>query len=319
MNNNTIRRRIPKNSLNKPLKNKKKFFVIPLTFGKGLKISIVEIKRKFLANRRQYAAICLVAVLMLTSSMFVYKNYIAKGATYGWLQTDWSGGVATTTATHTNNQENWTYFSSKTDNVSTAGGTLTQTSASPDVWIETTDTDFVDHGTATSTGTYITGGKVYPKKSVGATCSSNSECLNVPCVLGICDSSWLSGPCSGIVVKNVDSGMERWKSTRTNCVSPQCLGGALVDDNSVDFGTYPNWYPARNICKQIGGRLPINSELLCILSNKSSYGNNFYSNSYYWTSGQSSLENAIASYSGVSISEAISKDSYTYIRCVISL
>ena len=49
-------------------------------------------------------------------------------------------------------------------------------------------------------------------------------------------------------------------------------------NNSVDFSLYP----ARNACKDLGGRLPTRAELTCMYTNKSYYGN--FVNQYYWSS-----------------------------------
>jgi hypothetical protein len=99
--------------------------------------------------------------------------------------------------------------------------------------------------------------------------------------------------------------LQKWHNSTTevttDCGSPQCLTGidpsfptypALVgnDKNNLDFTTYP----ARNACKAIGGRLPNQAELSSIITNKSSYGNNFKSLStdYYWTNLNASPRNA---------------------------
>ena len=191
MKTNKIRRRIAKKPFSMP--NPKKYLVIPLSFGKGLKLSIVEVKRKFFAKPWQYAAMSMISILLVSSSMFVYKNYFAKGATYGWLQTSWSGGASATTATHTNNQENWTYYSSKTANLSTADGVITQTSASPTTWTETADADFSDNGTYTNT--YNSNGSVRSKKANGVACTTAGECLGGYCLSNYCRSNWNAGPC----------------------------------------------------------------------------------------------------------------------------
>ena len=45
----------------------------------------------------------------------------------------------------------------------------------------------------------------------------------------------------------------------------------LVADNTIDFSAYP----ARQACKNIGGRLPVTSEIIAIYNGRASYGNNF--------------------------------------------
>lgn len=96
-------------------------------------------------------------------------------------------------------------------------------------------------------------------------------------------SSWMDGPCflndNIQVYGQIFSGLE-W-GPEMACLSPQCLGGKLVSgNNNIDF----NFFPSRNVCKSIGGRLPSIGELNCIYSNKS-----FYSifSKMYWSDQES--------------------------------
>ena len=56
----------------------------------------------------------------------------------------------------------------------------------------------------------------------------------------------------------------QWKTSQTYCYAPHCevIGGGatLVADNTLDFSEYP----ARDACKDVGGRLPTRDELLCM-------------------------------------------------------
>ena len=61
----------------------------------------------------------------------------------------------------------------------------------------------------------------------------------------------------------------------------------LVADNSIDFTNYP----ARNVCKTIGSRLPNMQELFAIQSNKVYYGNNF-GNDAYWSATENDTSSA---------------------------
>lgn len=56
----------------------------------------------------------------------------------------------------------------------------------------------------------------------------------------------------------------------------------MVADNTVDFSVYP----ARQACKNIGGRLPNIHELVAIYNAQSSYGDNFVPTNYYWASAE---------------------------------
>ncbi|NCA93815.1 MAG: DUF1566 domain-containing protein [Sphingobacteriia bacterium] len=65
------------------------------------------------------------------------------------------------------------------------------------------------------------------------------------------------------------------------------VGDELVADNTVNFVDYP----ARQACKDAGGRLPTLSELQCIYTNRVSFGNNF-GTSHYWSSTEGSTTSA---------------------------
>jgi len=56
--------------------------------------------------------------LVVAVGVFVYRNYIAKAATYGWIQTTWSSLTANT-AQHTTDQTGWTQYSAVDSSVST--------------------------------------------------------------------------------------------------------------------------------------------------------------------------------------------------------
>lgn len=85
---------------------------------------------------------------------------------------------------------------------------------------------------------------------------------------------------------------------------PQCgINGGQVDDlvadNSVDFdgattdlSGNDNDYPARQACKDIGGRLPSVSELQCIKDHASSYNTYGSFSGSYWTSSEANTSYA---------------------------
>jgi hypothetical protein len=58
-------------------------------------------------------------------------------------------------------------------------------------------------------------------------------------------------------------------------------GDNLVVDNTFDFSAY---YPARQACKAVGGRLPTINELQCMYTYRGTYGLNFSAGSYWWSS-----------------------------------
>jgi hypothetical protein len=91
------------------------------------------------------------------------------------------------------------------------------------------------------------------------------------------------GDGSFVIVARADLASAAWKSTNTACDRPQCGtdggqdGDNLVADNTTGFSAYP----ARDACKQIGGRLPTKAELQAIYTNRASFGT--FSASYYWS------------------------------------
>ena len=113
-------------------------------------------------------------------------------------------------------------------------------------------------------------------------CASGYVCFNN----GECILPWISGFC-GIDVYYIDSSTEQWKTSNTVCEGPQCsittdcfetYCNNLVISNSIDFSEYP----ARNVCKALGGRLPTITELYCIYTNKINYGT--FMDNTYWSS-----------------------------------
>jgi len=86
--------------------------------------------------------------------IFVYQNYIAKAATYGWVQTAWSSLTANT-AQHTTDQNNWVQYSAVDANVAT-GDSVSITSETTAL----THTLSADFSAGTSQGTLTTGDQV---------------------------------------------------------------------------------------------------------------------------------------------------------------
>jgi len=104
-----------------------------------------------------------------------------------------------------------------------------------------------------------------------------------------CDLTWrcpgLMGDGTGLLVKRANETSRQWKISNSACDTPQCGtdGGQadnLVADNTIDFSAY---YPARQACKDAGGRLPTMAEIQCIFSYQGLFGSNFGYN-MYWTS-----------------------------------
>jgi hypothetical protein len=136
-----------------------------------------------------------------------------------------------------------------------------------------------------------------------------------------CDMTWrcpgLMGDGSGLLVKRTDEGGNAWKIWQNACDTPECgtdgaqNGDNLVADNTFNFGAY---YPARQTCKNVGGRLPTLAEIQCIYAYRGTYGTSFYGD-YYWTSGESANAGyAWAFYNGGSY-EKVKTTGYRF-RCV---
>jgi len=113
-----------------------------------------------LANPKKQKKIIIYSTIFLAIavvSFFTY-NFIAKGATYGWLQATWNGGADTeAVANHTSNQSGWTKFFSKDDNISTADNQLTLIATEGGI-TETDDEDFNAGTTGGDWGIVVTGG-----------------------------------------------------------------------------------------------------------------------------------------------------------------
>lgn len=281
-------------------------------------------------KRTLFSSFLILSLFILSGFFFFSHNEKIKGATYGWIQSSWIGGITTNTANHTDNQENWTEFASKDDNIIVTPEGEVTISGTSDSWVETSDTDFT---TGTNTKLYVSGtgtsADIKLLKPLGAMCSTNAECFDGNgtagygqgfCNAGFCTNPWISGPCSGIdVFKNDASGTRQWKTSDTACDTPQCgLDGGqnndnLVANNSVDFSLYP----ARNVCKNIGGRLPTLSELQCIYTNRAVYDDyGAFVGNIYWSSTETSTANAylVNFYNGNTHSNG--KTNSTYVRCV---
>lgn len=98
----------------------------------------------------------------------------------------------------------------------------------------------------------------------------------------LCASSFNDG--TRLLVKRAnEAGTYQWKNSETACNTPECgidggQGDNFVVDNTINFNTL--YYPAREACKAVGGRLPSPSELQCMWQYRTTLGNNFASNNW---------------------------------------
>ena len=148
--------------------------------------------------KKKVIAIALLALVSL-GALLAFNGKL-KAATFGWLQTSWSGGADTSNfPSHASNQTGWTKFFSKDANVdvtsSPGDAKLIGTSAQ---LVETSNTDFA---TGTNTNVAVTGtgsgASVTLLKPAGATCSADAECSNGGCsssaCLSACDATMTAG------------------------------------------------------------------------------------------------------------------------------
>lgn len=154
--------------------------------------------------------------------------------------------------------------------------------------------------------------------SCKTSCTVNGDCWSGKvCSGNACIDPWISGYC-GVQVYYADiSGVKQWKTSNTNCDTPQCGinggqdGDNLVASNTVDFSLYP----ARDACKTLGGRLPTKTELLCIFTNKANLGS--FQNDKYWSATE--YNDTIAwpvSFFDGSSNPFYNKTEAKYVRCV---
>jgi hypothetical protein len=96
-----------------------------------------------------------------------------------------------------------------------------------------------------------------------------------------------------VVASTTISGTKQWKNANTACDLPECLQDGGQDGDNLDADNTINYtdYPARQACKNIGGRLPTVSELQCIYANQASFNGNF-GTGYHWSSTEYSDTNA---------------------------
>lgn len=266
-------------------------------------------------------------ICILFGGAFLFRVIQTRGASFSWFSTTWSGGADTVSvATHTSNQTGWTKYYSKDSNVNTTSvdGQISLSSVN-NTSVTTSDADF---NAGTNSNTYVSGNAVYAKKPDGGSCTADNQCVNGWCLTNVCSNPWLSGPCSSSILVykgDVTYGLQ-WKTTQTNCVSPQCSLGldtysgmsgkyGLVASNNVDFSVYP----MRNECKNIGGRLPTLTELNCIRVNQASYSTyNAIQNASYFSSTEENVTSAMVMQMGTGATGGASKTSTVnyYTRCV---
>ncbi len=137
-------------------------------------------------------------------------------------------------------------------------------------------------------------------------CSASTTCANY------------AGDGDYIIVAQSDASTTKaWKTANTACDRPECGadggqdGDDLVNDNTVDFTSYP----ARDYCKSIGARLPTIDELECMYTNRVTFGDNFGAG-FYWSATEYSETYARSVYFSSGNSSTSNKTDDYYVRCV---
>lgn len=122
-----------------------------------------------------------VVLIFIISFLVWHGGLPGQAASYGWLQSTWSGGASTTTtATHANvnDRTGWLSFFSKDANLSTANDELNLTLIARTIRVQTLDADFLS---GTLSNAYVSGGSVIMFKPSGATCATSTECVDNYC------------------------------------------------------------------------------------------------------------------------------------------
>ena len=238
-------------------------------------------------NKQKKTIIYGVAILAIVGISFLTYNFIAKGATYGWLQASWlgvlrdqascesAGGTWDATnsqciATHTNNKTGWTAYFSKDSNVDTSNDQLTLASGSSSV-VQTTTSDF-DAGTQ-SLGSYLL------------------------------DTS--------TVANQVTADFKYFTTEGTSC-SDMFEGVYYVDSANAVWATAVNNCTA--LCSNCA--LPTLIELQCIYTNRANFGNNFNVTAHYWSATENTSTSAYFVYFTNGVAVSGSKSYSGSVRCV---
>ena len=133
----------------------------------------------------------------------------------------------------------------------------------------------------------------------------------------VCESDLDDGDYIIVARTDASSTQYKWKPTNTACERPQCGedggqdGDNLVADNTIIL----EGYPARQACKDMGGRLPTKDELNCIYANKTSFGDNYQSTSY-WSATEHYADFADYQSFANGAQGPTSKSNAYYVRCV---
>jgi len=120
------------------------------------------------------------AVVVVAVFLIFNNNIDIEAATFGWLQTTWSGGASSTAiASHSSDQSGWAFFNSKSANLNNDNDELKIAMVDGATRVQTLDADF---NAGTLSNIYVSGGKAIMQKPVGASCTVSTDCATNYCV-----------------------------------------------------------------------------------------------------------------------------------------
>ncbi len=207
----------------------------------NLRKKLEKIKRGFRFGKKRQLIFGGVFAVFLIGGFGLWGILKIKGATFGWTQSDWSGGAdLSAKASHLTDQLGWTKFYAKDASLDTSGGEIKLTGTTNSV-VETTSVDF---SSGTNTKVYATGtgtaGTLYAQKPDGGTCTTATQCQSGFCSItagGVCSL------CGGTV--NGGSGDANTYGmvlgADGNCWLDRNLGATRVAQTKTDTSAY-GWY-----------------------------------------------------------------------------
>ena len=196
----------------------------------------------------------ILGVIILAVVGLIYHQSLVRGAVYGWLQTDWSGGASTTaTAVHPGDETGWTKYYSKDAVISTSTPGELSLASTTVTWTESANADF---NAGTLDNSYASSGAVWLKKPTGATCASASECTGA-----YCNSSSLCSTCQSFTYETqtydvLMIGEQCWMAenlnvgSTTTSVDTGSNHSDMTDDGIIEKYCYDN---TESYCDTDGG------------------------------------------------------------------
>lgn len=180
------------------------------------------------------ALIIITVAAGLISSFLFPEVFKTRAASYGFIQTDWSGGSSTATALHPGDQTNWNKYFFK-DNVSTSTpGELSLDFETTEIWSQTSDSDWNTHATSS---TYYSGGSMGILRPLGAVCTLVEQCGSGYCVDGYCcDTACASAcyTCSKSGSEGTCTAITATEGKSCTGICTSCIAGTCTDRSADD-------------------------------------------------------------------------------------